>query len=115
MATVPNFKNMFIAMGWEAGNVVPLVETHGIKTMVALANITDKRASRIVKAIKTPGGNAVGLPVTENAEYGLIMAARIARNAQRFSRTMTCAQIKTAFLNKEKYAMHEVQHKLEQE
>ena len=113
MATVPNFKNMFIAMGWDVDNVVPLVETHQIKTMVALANVTDQRAGRIVKAIKTPGGNAVGHAVTESAEYGLIMAARIARNAHRVSRTMTCAQIKTAFLNKEKYAMHKVQHKLE--
>ena len=67
MTTAANFKTMFQSMGWDAHNSVELVSVHGIKTMVQLTRVDEKRSRSIVKAIRSPGGNTVGLLVTEGA------------------------------------------------
>ena len=113
MTSLANFKSMFESMGWDAHNSVELVQVHGIKTMVQLARVDEKRSSRIVKAIRTPGGNAAGLLVAEDAEHGLMMTGMIICDYKRLSRTLTCAALKNLFNDEDTYDVHDTQYKLE--
>ena len=51
MTTAAKFKTMFQGMGWDVANSEELVAVHGIKTMVQLARVDEKRNRAIVKAI----------------------------------------------------------------
>ena len=113
MTTPANFKTMFQGMGWDADNAKELVQTHGIKTLVQLSRVDDQRSRSIVKAIRSPGGNAVGLMVTEGAEHGLKFAAIIVRDYKRIDRTLTCGEIKDLFNDEDSYELHSTQLSLE--
>ena len=54
------FKTMYQGVGWDANNSQELVAVHQIKTIAALRKVTPERASRIINAIKKPGGANVG-------------------------------------------------------
>ena len=70
-----------------------LVDTEGIDTMAKLAKITSARASKLAKVVRSPGGTGAGTHVTKGAEHNLVIAAAVANDAIRVSRTIKCAEI----------------------
>ena len=62
--------------------------------MPKLSCITSACASKICKAIRSPGGAGDGLHVTEGAEHNLVIAAAVALNASRVSHTIEYAEIR---------------------
>ena len=63
-------------------------------SMPKFSRITSARASKICKAIRSPGGAGAGVHVTEGAEHNLVIAAAVALNASGVSRTIECAEIR---------------------
>ena len=62
--------------------------------MPKLSRITSARASKICKAICSPGGPGAGVHVTEGAEHNIVIPAAVALNASRVLRTIECAEIR---------------------
>ena len=62
--------------------------------MPKLSLIASARASKICKAIRSPGGAGAGVHVTEGAEHNLVIAAAVALNASRVLRTIECFEIR---------------------
>ena len=62
--------------------------------MPKLSCITSARASKICKAICSPGRAGARVHVTEGAEHNLVIAAAVALNASRVSRTIECEEIR---------------------
>ena len=93
MSTVANYKTMFTRLGFSVAAAKVLVDTEGINSMAKLAKITSARALKLTKAVRSPGGMGAGVHVTESAEHNLVIAAAIANDTIRVSRTTVCADI----------------------
>ena len=63
--------------------------------MPKLSRITSTRASKICKAILSPGGAGAGVHFMEGADHNLVIAAAVALNASRVLRTIECADIRS--------------------
>ena len=88
------FKAMYKAIGFSDDAATKLTDTEVVDSMPNLSCITSARASKIYKSIRSPGGVGAEVHVTEGAEYNLVIAAAIALNASRVSRTIECAEIR---------------------
>ena len=64
--------------------------------MPKLFHITYARASKICKAIRSPGTAGAGVHVTEGTEHNLVIAAAVALNASRVLCTIECAEFRLA-------------------
>ena len=93
MSTVANYKTMFTRLEFSVAAAKVLINTEGINSMAKLAKITSARASKLTKAICSPGGTGAGVHETESAEHNLVIAAAIANDTIRVSCTITCADI----------------------
>ena len=91
MTTKVAFKAMYKAIGFSDYAATELTNTEVVYSMPKLSRITSACASKICKAIRSPGGVGAGLHVTEGAEHNLVIAAAVALNASRVSRTIQCA------------------------
>ena len=94
MTTKVAFKEMYKAIGFSDNAANELTKTEVVDSMPKLSHITSARASKICKAIRSPGGAGTGVYVTEGAEHNLVIAAAVALNASRVSRTIECAEIR---------------------
>ena len=86
MTTKVAFKAMYKAIGFSDDAATELTDTE--------SHITSARASKICKAICSPGGGGRGVHVTEGADHNLVIAAAVALNASRVLRTIECAEIR---------------------
>ena len=68
-----------------------LTYTEVLDSMPKLSRIPSARASKIWKAIRSPGGVGAGVHVTEGTEHNLVIAAAVALNASCVLRTIECA------------------------
>ena len=93
MTTKPMFKGMFKRIKFSDAAATVLVDTEGIDTMAKLANITSAKASKLAKAICSPGGAGSGTHVTEGAEHNLVIAEAAANDTLCVSCTIKCAEI----------------------
>ena len=100
-----------IRFGDAAANV--LVDREGIDTMEKRAKNTATRASKLVKAIRSPGGTGVGTHMTEGAEHTLVIAAAVANDTLCVSRTIKCAEILA--LDSSQFERHEQQRLIKEE
>ena len=71
-----------------------LTDTEVVDSMLKFSCITSARASKICKAIRSPGGAGAGVHVIEGAEHKIVIAAAVSLNAFRVSRTIECADIR---------------------
>ena len=94
MATKVAFKAMYKVIGFSDNAATELTDTEVVDSMLKFSRITSVRASKICKTIRSPEGAGVGVDVTEGAEHNLVIAAAIALNASRVSRTIECAEIR---------------------
>ena len=79
--------------------------------MPKLYRITSARASKICKAIRSPGGAGAGVHVTEGADESLVIAVAVALNDFPVLRTIECAEIRLD--PSDLFDLHEVQQFLE--
>ena len=94
MTTKVAFKAMYKAIGLSDGVTTNLTDMEVVDCMPKLSRITSARASKICKAIRSPGGAGARVHVTEGAEHNLVLAAAVALNASRVLRTIECAEIR---------------------
>ena len=94
MTTKVAFKAMYKAIGFSDDAATKLTDTEVVDSMPKLSRITSARASKICKAIRSPGGAGAGVHVTEGAEHNLVIAAAVTLNASRVLRTIECAEIR---------------------
>ena len=94
MKTKVAFKAMYKAIGFSDYAATELTDTEVVDSMPKLSRITSARASKIYKAIRSPGGAGSGVHLTEGAEHNLVIAAAIALNASCVLRTIQCADIR---------------------
>ena len=111
MTTKVSFKAMYKAIGFSDDSATDLTNTEVVDSMPKLSCITSARASKICKAIRSPGGAGVGVHVTEGAEHNLVIAATVALNASRVSLTIECAEIRLD--PSDFFDLHEVQKMLQ--
>ena len=96
MTTKSAFKAMYKAIGFSDDAATELTDTEVVDSVPKFSRITSVHASKICKAILSPGGAGAGVHVTEGAEHNLVIAVAVALNASRFSRTIECADIRLA-------------------
>ena len=113
MTTKPMFKAIFKQIKFSNAAATVLVDTEEIDAMAKLAKITSKRASKLAKAIRSPGGTGAGTHVTEGAEHNLVIAAAVANDTIWVSRTIKCSEILA--LNSSQFEQHEQQQLMEEE
>ena len=94
MMTKVAFKAMYKSIGFSDDAATKLTDTKVMESMPKLSHITSAQASRICKDIRSPGGAGAGVHVTEGAEHNIVIAAAVALNASRVSRTIECADIR---------------------
>ena len=94
MMTKVAFRAMYKAIGLSDDASTELTDTEVVDSMPKLSRITSVRASKICKAICSPGGPGAGVHVTEGAKHNLVIAAAVALNASRVLRTIECAEIR---------------------
>ena len=87
------FKAMYKAIGFSDDSATKMTDTEVVDSMLKLFRITSTRASKICKTIRSPGEVGAGVHATEGAEHNLVIAAAVALNASRVSRTIECADI----------------------
>ena len=85
---------MYKAIGFSEYSATELTDTEVVDSMPKFSCITSARASKICKAIRSPGGAGAGVHVTEGADHNLVIAAAVALNASRVFRTIQCAEIR---------------------
>ena len=85
---------MYKAIGFSDDSATELTDTEVVDFIPKLSRITSARASKICKDIRSPGGAGAGVHVTGGAEHNLVIAAAVALNASRVSRTIECAEIR---------------------
>ena len=88
------FKAMYKAIGLSDDAATELTDIEVVDSMPKLSRITSARASNICKTIRSLGGAGAGVHVTEGAEHNPVIAAAVALNASRVSRTIECAEIR---------------------
>ena len=113
MTTKPNFKAMFKRIEFTNAAANILVKTEGIDTMANLAKITSARASKLAKAIRSPGGAGVDTHVTKGAEHNLVIAEADANDTIRVSLTIKCSEILAP--DSFQFEQHEQQRLMEEE
>ena len=113
MPTKTNFKAMFKRIEFSDAAAVVLVDTEGIDTMAKLAKITSVRASKLAKAVRSPGGEGVGTHVTKGAEHNLVIAAAGANDTLCVSPTITYAAILAP--DSSQFKRHDQQRLMEEE
>ena len=94
MTTKVAFKAMYKTIGFSDDAATELTDTEVVDSRHKLSRITSVRASKICKAIRSPGGAGAGLHVTEGAEHSLVIAAAVSLNAFRVSRNIECVEIR---------------------
>ena len=94
MTAKVEFKAMYKAIGFSDDASTELTDKEVVESMPKFSRITSKRASKICKAIYSPGGVGAGVHVTEGAEHNLVIVAAVALNASCVSRTIECADIR---------------------
>ena len=107
MTTKVDFKAMYKAIGFSDDAATKLTDTEVEDSMPNLSRIPSARTSKICKAIRSPVVAGAGVHVTEGAEHNLVIAADVALNASRVSRTIECADIRSEPLDL--CDLHEVQ------
>ena len=95
MTTKVAFKAMYKTIGFSNDVATELTDTEVVDFMPKLSCITSARASKICKAIRSPGGAGTGVHIMEGAEHNLVIAAAVALNASRVLRTIECAYIRS--------------------
>ena len=85
---------MYKAIGLSDDSAIKLTDTEVVDSMPKFSRITSARASKICKAVRSPGGAGAGVHVTKGAKHNLVIAAAVALNAYRVSRTIECAEIR---------------------
>ena len=111
MTTKVAFKAMYKAIGFSDDAAIELNDTEVVDSMPKLSHITSTRSSKICKVIRSPGGAGAGVHVTEGAEHNLLIAAAVALNASRISRTIECSDISSE--SSDLFDLHEGQLLLE--
>ena len=86
------FKAMYKAIGFFDDAATKLTDTEVVDSMPKLSRITPARASKICKAIRSPGGAGAGVHVTKGAEHNLVISAAVELNAYRVLCKMECAE-----------------------
>ena len=94
MTTKVSFKAIYKAIGLSDDAATELTDTEVVDSISKFSCITYARASKICKAIHSPGGAGAGVHVTKGAEHNLVIAAAVALNASCVSRTIECAEIR---------------------
>ena len=94
MTTKVAFKEIYKAIGFSDDAATKLTDTEVVDSMPKLSRITSARASKICKAIRSPGGAGAGVYVTEGVEHNILIAGAIDLNASRVSRKIECADIR---------------------
>ena len=94
MTTKVAFKAMYKAIGLSNDAATELTDTEVVDSMLRLSRIKSLHASKICKAIRSPGGAGAGLHITEGAGHNLVIAAAVTLNASHVSRTIKCADIR---------------------
>ena len=94
MTTKVAFKAMYKAIGFSDDAATELTDTEFVDSITKLSHITSAHASKIRKAIRSPGGAGAGVKVTEGAEHNLVIAAAVYLNASCVLRTIKCAEIR---------------------
>ena len=77
MTTKAAFKAMYKAIGFSDGAATKLTDTEVVDSMPKFSRIKSVCASKICKAICSPGGVGAGVHVTEGAEHNLVIAAAV--------------------------------------
>ena len=85
---------MYKAIGFSGDAATKLADTEVVESMPKFSRITSARASKICKAICSPGGAGAGIHITEGAEHNLVILAAVALNASHVSRTIKFADIR---------------------
>ena len=111
MTTKVAFKAMYNAIGFSDNAATELTNTGVMDSMPKLSRITSLRASKICKAIRSPGGAGAVVHVTEGAEHNLVIPAAVALNSSRVLRTIECAEIRLD--PSDLFELHEGQQLLE--
>ena len=96
MTTKSAFKAMYKAIVFSDDAATKLTDTEVVDSMPKLSRITSARASKICKAIRSPGWAGAGVYVTEGAEHNLVIAAAVSMNASPVSRTIESVEIRLA-------------------
>ena len=94
MTTKVASKEMYKAIGFSNDAAIELTYMEVVDSMPKLSCITSARASKICKAIRSPGGVVAGVHATEGAEHNLVIAAAVALNASHVLGTIECADIR---------------------
>ena len=94
MTTKVAFKAMYKSIGFSDNAATKLTDTEVVDSMPKFSRITSARASKICKAIRSPGGAGAGVHVTERAEHNLVIAVAVALNASHVLRTIECVDIR---------------------
>ena len=105
------FDSMYKSIGFSENTATELTNTGVVDFMPKLSRITSARASEIFKSVRSPGGAGVGVHAVEGAEHNLVIAAAVALNPSRVSRTIECAEISLA--PSDFFDLHEGQQMLE--
>jgi hypothetical protein len=113
MTSKAAFKSMFKRIEFSAEAAKELVDTECVDSMLKLSRITPARASKLAKAIRSPGGASAGVHVTEAAEHNLVIVAAIALNTLRVSRTIECEYISSP--DTSLFDRHETQRLMEED
>ena len=85
---------MYKAIGLYYDAATELTDTEVVDSMPKFSRITSACASKICKAIRSPGGAGAGVHVTEGAENNLVIAAAVALNASRVLLMIECEEIR---------------------
>ena len=94
MTTRVAFKAMYKAIGFSDDAATELTDTEVVDSMPKLSRITSARAYKICKAIHSLGAAGAGVHAAEGAEHNIVIAAAVALNDSRVSRTIECAEIR---------------------
>ena len=89
-----SFKTMYKVIGLSDDASTELTNTEVVDSIPKLSCITSARAYKICKAIRSPGEAGAGVHVTEGVVHNIVIAAAVASNAFRVSRTIECAEIR---------------------
>ena len=89
-----SFKMMYKAIGLSDDASTELTNTEVVDSIPKFSRITSAQASKICKAIRSPGGSGAGVHFIEGAEHNLVIAAAVSLNASRVLRTIECAEIR---------------------
>ena len=96
MTTKVAFKAMYKAIGFSDDAATELADNEVVDSMPKLSRIKSARASKICKAIRSPGGAGAAVHATEGAEHNLVVAASVALNASRVLRRIEYVEIRLA-------------------